>query len=123
MTKKIMLIDDEKDVLLSVREVLKEAEGKYDFIGVKSGNECLKMLNAGVIPDLILLDIMMPFLSGWEVYDRLRENPSWKNIPIVFLTARSDKTAEESGRFLGEGYIEKPFDAQTLLPVVEKVLS
>ncbi|MDG6219420.1 MAG: response regulator [Candidatus Thermoplasmatota archaeon] len=122
MTKRIMFVDDEEDTVFSVKVLLENAEEKYEFIGVNSGEKCLELLETGIQPDLILLDIMMPDLSGWEVYDKLRGNPNWTNIPIVFLTARTDKVAKESGIFLADGYVEKPIDANVLLPVINKIL-
>jgi CheY-like chemotaxis protein len=117
-----MFVDDDEDILLSVRKLLEEQGDRYEYIGVNSGKKCLNLLKNGVKPDLILLDIMMPMLSGWEVYDRIRENSEWKYIPIVFLTARRDETAKSAGRFLGDGYIEKPLDGHTLLSVIQTIL-
>ncbi|MFO8078641.1 MAG: response regulator, partial [Thermoplasmatota archaeon] len=65
---------------------------------------------------------MMPGMSGWEVFDTLKDNPSWKNIPIVFLTARTDDLAEDAGKFLGEDYIEKPFEIDELIKRVDKII-
>jgi len=80
------------------------------------------MLKENITPDIILLDIMMPHMSGWEVFDQIRKNPSWNTIPIVFLTARTDRTAKNAGSFLGEDFIEKPFDIADLKRRIEIVL-
>jgi len=61
-------------------------------------------------------------MSGWETYKKIKENPSWKSIPIVFLTARIDRVAKDAGHFYGEDYIEKPFDIVELKLRIEKVL-
>ena len=122
MTKKIMFVDDEEDTVFSVGVLIESADVGYEFIGVNSGKKCLELLEKGIRPDLILLDLMMPQLSGWEVYDILRGNPNWKDIPIVFLTARTDKVARDAGSFLADGYIEKPIDADKLLPFVRQLL-
>jgi DNA-binding response OmpR family regulator len=62
---------------------------------------------------------MMPEMSGWEVYDKIRDNPAWQDIPIVFLTARTDRIAENAGEFLGDDYIEKPVDIKELRDRIE----
>ena len=85
---KIMVIDDEHD-LREMVSLFMEKEG-YEVIDAENGKECSEMLKNGQIPDLILLDIMMPELNGWEVFDRLKEDASWKDIPIVFFTVRKD---------------------------------
>jgi DNA-binding response OmpR family regulator len=60
-------------------------------------------------------------MSGWEVFDRIKENPSWNTIPVIFLTARTDRIAKNAGSFLGEDYIEKPFEIVDLKNRIEKV--
>lgn len=65
---------------------------------------------------------MMPEMSGWETFDKLKENQSWRKIPVVFLTARTDKQAKDAGRFLGDDYIEKPFDINDVKKRVNKIL-
>ncbi len=120
--KKIMIVDDDPDVRISVKHALEYYCSDYNVICVESGSMCYEMLRNNVIPDIILLDIMMPGMSGWMLSDRLRENPSWKNIPIVFLTARTDKFSEEIGRKLCKDYIKKPFDIKDLKKRIDKVL-
>jgi DNA-binding response OmpR family regulator len=66
---------------------------------------------------------MMPEMSGWAVYDKLKEHPTWKNIPIIFLTARIDRIARNAGKFMGDDYIEKPFEISDIKSRVEKVLT
>jgi putative two-component system response regulator len=121
MSKKIMFVDDREDHLLSVQHLLQESDNEYEFIGASSGEQCINILKSGIRPDVILLDIMMPEMSGWLVFDTIRDNPLWKDIPIMFVTARSDKLAEETGRFLAEDYIEKPID-ERLIDRIEKIL-
>jgi two-component system sensor histidine kinase/response regulator len=112
--KTIMVVDDEPDQIFTVKNVLESSGGKYEVIGVNSGMQCLELLKDNRIPDLILLDIMMPEMSGWQVFYRLKENSSWKNIPVIFLTARKDEMAKGAGDFLGDDYIEKPFNREDL---------
>jgi CheY-like chemotaxis protein len=120
--KKIMFVDDEPDQIATIRKVLKDAGMDYELIPAESGKKCLELLKNNEIPDLILLDIMMPGMSGWVVFDKLKENPSWKDIPVVFLTARIDEIAKNAGSFLGDDYIEKPVNAEELKNRIDKVL-
>ncbi len=120
--KKIIVVDDEEDQLYTVKKTLEYADKDFDIVTINSGNNCLQYLKNNDKPDLILLDIMMPEMTGWELYDKIKENDNWRNIPIVFLTARTDETAEKAGKFFGEDYIEKPFDAENLLERIKKII-
>jgi len=120
--KKIMVVDDEPDQIYVIKKSLEKAGVNYKIIAANSGAQCLEFLEKNQIPDLILLDIMMPEMSGWIVFDKLKHNAMWEKIPIIFLTARTDKIAENAGDFLGDDYIEKPFDAKDLKSRIDKVL-
>jgi CheY-like chemotaxis protein len=121
--KKIMLVDDEKDQIFFIKTSFENLFGKeYDIIPAESGEKCFELLNKKNIPDLILLDIMMPKMNGWEVFDKLRANPSWKNIPIIFLTARTDEFAEHAGVLIAEDYIKKPIEIKELKTRIDNVL-
>ncbi len=122
MKIKIMFVDDNSDMILTVKIVLENMDDEYEIIGADSGMQCLQLLKDNQIPDLILLDIMMPKMSGWEIFYRLKENQLWKNIPVVFCTARGDQMAKDTGSFLGDGYIEKPFDIDDLKLRIDRVL-
>lgn len=120
-----MLVDDEEDQVFGIQTALEKTYGdEYKIIPASSGEECFELLkDEDSIPDLILLDIMMPEMSGWEVYDKLRDNPRWSDIPIVFLTARTDRIANNAGEFLGNDYVEKPVEISELRDRIEKVLA
>ena len=122
MAKKIFIVDDEQGVLYTVKHGLEGDTKDYEVIPVNSGKKCLELLQKNTIPDLILLDIMMPEMSGWETYNKIKENDAWKKIPIVFLTARIDYNARKAGQFFGEDYIEKPFNIPELKQRIDKVL-
>jgi len=122
MKKKIMIVDDEPDQILTVKVALEDMDDEYEVIGADSGMQCLELLKNNQIPDLILLDIMMPEMTGWNTYDRIKENEAWRKIPIVFLTARTDRIAKDAGDFLAEDYIEKPFNIEDLKERIDKVL-
>jgi CheY-like chemotaxis protein len=121
--KKIMLVDDEKDQIFFIKTSFENLFGKdYTIVPAESGEKCFELLNKKNIPDLILLDIMMPKMNGWEVFDRLRANPEWKNIPIIFLTARTDEFAEHAGVLIAEDYIKKPIEIKELKTRMDNVL-
>ena len=120
--KKILLVDDELDQIKSIQIAIESEYGdKYQIIPANSGEECLGILKND-IPDLILLDIMMPNMSGWEVFNKIKSQPQWKNIPIVFLTARTDDIAKDAGGFLADDFINKPIEIDELNDRINKVL-
>jgi len=122
MVKKVLVVDDNNpDVIFSVKSGLETFDKNYRIMGVESGRKCLEFLQTE-IPDLILMDIMMPEMSGWKTFDKIKENTAWKDIPIIFLTARTDRVAKNAGGFLGEDYIEKPFEIKELIVRINKVL-
>jgi len=122
--KTIMIVDDEEDQIFSIKTALKKFYGEeYEITSAENGEKCLDLLEKKEKPDLILLDIMMPGMSGWEVFDKIRANPDLKEIPIVFLTARSDEIAEKAGRVLGDDYIEKPVSVDELKKRIDKILN
>ena len=120
MVKKIMIVDDNPDIILSIKNGLEVVAGDYEIIGVESGEKCLELLETET-PDLILLDIMMPEMSGWETFDKLKGNALWGKIPVVFLTARTDRVAKNAGGFLGDDYIEKPFEIAELKRRIDEI--
>ena len=119
--KTILVIDDTPDNLFLVSTLLK---GLYVVKVANSGEKALKFLNETLIPpDLILLDIMMPVLSGYDVLKKIKENPQLHDIPIVFLTAKSSVEDEKMGLELGASdYITKPISPPILLARVKTQL-
>ena len=118
-----MVVDDDVGVIYTIKRGMEDLDKDYKITTANSGEECLELLKNNQIPDLILLDIMMPGISGWELYKKIKENEMWKNIPVVFLTARTDRIAKEAGGFLAEDYIEKPFKVPELKVRIEKILN
>ena len=119
MPKKVMIVDDEEDIRISVRQIL-EISG-FEVIPAESGTDCLHKLEH-TLPDLVILDIMMPGMNGWDVAAKIKQNPQWQRIPIVFLTAKGDEMSMGMGGLASEAYIVKPFDILTLKDSVEKIL-
>jgi CheY-like chemotaxis protein len=122
MAKKIMIVDDEDNILELVKAVL-ENEG-FEVITASEGNECLEKLKT-IKPDLILLDMMMPGMSGREVCERIRANPDTKDLKVAFLTVAK---FSEAGRDVLEkmnvsDYITKPFENSDLIAMVKKILA
>ena len=119
MAKKILIVDDEPDLVKALQIRLKRAG--YRVLSAYNADECLKL--ARKKPDLILLDIMMPTLSGIEVCQLLKEDPKLKNIPIIFLTAKDTKEDRIKGLSVGaDEYIAKPFYSEDLLNKIKKAL-
>lgn len=111
--KKIMIVDDEPGVLYTVKTGLEALDDSIEVIPMESGMQCLNHLDE-TNPDLIILDVMMPEMSGWIVFDKIREQIKWQKIPIIFLTARTDDISKKAGGFLAEDYLEKPVDVHVL---------
>ena len=123
MKKKIMIVDDEPDIRYAVKDDLEDTYGdEYEVITAENGKQCLEILKDNRIPDIILLDIMMPEMTGWRLYDILRDSDLWRDIPVVFLTARTDDIAKNAGGFLGKDYIKKPYKLEDLKERIDKIL-
>jgi two-component system, OmpR family, alkaline phosphatase synthesis response regulator PhoP len=122
MTKarSVLVADDEPNILLSLQFLLKKAG--YDVRTAKDGEEALAEL-ARAVPDLVLLDVMMPKIDGFNVCERIRANPAWKEVRIIMLTARGRDIEREKGLALGaDDYITKPFSTKEALARVESLL-
>lgn len=121
MAKKIMVVDDEESLIELVAAILGQ-EG-YEVISVTNGEDCLEKLK-DVKPDLILLDMMMPGMSGREVCEKIRKGPKTKDLKIAFLTVA--KFSEAGRGVLKEmkvlDYITKPFDNADLIKRVKKIV-
>jgi two-component system, OmpR family, alkaline phosphatase synthesis response regulator PhoP len=119
MKKKIFVIDDEKDIQDIIRINL-QGEG-YDTFCYSSGEEALRGLET-VSPDLFVLDIMMPGIDGYEFCRRVRASEEWKNIPVIFLSAKSEEIDKVLGLELGgDDYMTKPFSVKELKSRVKAV--
>ena len=120
MTKKILIVDDEPNIVISL-EFLMKREGFQVAVAV-DGEEALAKI-ADMAPDLVLLDVMMPKKSGFEVCQEIRANPAWTAIKIIMLTAKGRDTEVQKGMALGaDAYVTKPFSTKDLVIKVRSVL-
>jgi CheY-like chemotaxis protein len=111
----VLIVEDHADTCVAITMLLK-MKG-YFAVSAADGNEAVGVLERGIRPCLILLDMMMPRMSGEEFRQIQRANPEWADIPVTLLTG--DGRAEEKARRLGlDAWLKKPVDAQALLDVV-----
>jgi DNA-binding response OmpR family regulator len=96
----------------------------YEVIGASGGAKGLETVE-DLMPDLVLLDLMMPDMDGWEVYQRLKANPNTRNIPVIVVTARAQSIDKVLGLHIAkvDDYITKPFGPAELLKSIERVLA
>ena len=116
-----MVVDNEPDIVDLTRTVLEL--GGYNVVTALSGEECLRKLEEESDVDLVLLDIMMPGMSGWDVFNRINKKST--NIKVAFLSVL-EITDKRKQVLLDEGladYIMKPFDKDTLLDRVDKIMA
>ena len=120
--KKIMIVDDNTDFTYIVKKKFEKNNQDYSVTSAHSGKECIDLLQKGLIPDIILLDIMMPGMNGWDVFAKLQQHQIWRNIPILFLTAKTDTYSKGFGKLAADEFIEKPCEITQLRDIVEKTL-
>jgi DNA-binding response OmpR family regulator len=121
MPKNVLVVDDEQDVCSLVKSIL-EREGEFKVSIAICGRDGLYQAKR-YKPDLVILDLMMPDLDGTEVAQTLLEDPSTKDIPIIFLTALAQKDEVESGMIRERNLIAKPVSPEELIYRVKEVLS
>ena len=120
MPPKILIVDDEPNIVIPL-QFLMEQQG-YRTLVAQSGEEALESISKEK-PDLILLDIMLPGVDGFEVCEIVRLNPEWCNTKIIFLTAKGRDVDIAKGMVLGaDEYITKPFSNQQIIDAVTKLL-
>jgi two-component system response regulator VicR len=119
---KIMVVDDEPEMVFLIKKILEE--GGHEVETANSGQEALDKLESGSKPDLILLDVMMPGLNGWEVSRKIKEKEDTKDIIVAMLTIKSEDedkiTSLDEG--LADWHISKPFRNEELLRTVNWLL-
>ena len=119
--KYVLIVDDAPNIVLSL-EFLMKKEG-YDVRSVSNGEEAMEAI-AEKVPDLVLLDVMMPRKDGYEVCQELRAKTDWNDIKIIMLTAKGRDVEREKGLALGANdYVTKPFATQELVRKVKTLLA
>ena len=119
--KNILCIEDEPEMIDLIRIILNRHG--FDVQGADGGREGLEMIKKNP-PDLVLLDLMMPDIDGWEVYQQIKADEKTKHIPVVIITAKAQNVDKVLGLHIAkvDDYISKPFSPDTLLKSVRKVL-
>ena len=121
MAKRLLVVDDDPGLLLAVSETLR-AEG-YEVKTARRGAEALVIV-AQSLPDLIISDIRMPGMDGYQLVKNLRSNPRTRLVPIVFLTAKDETEDRITGFRTGvDAYVTKPFEPDELVAVVAAILN
>ena len=119
--KKILVVDDSDVHLLITINILKD---KYEVITAKSGQEALKLLTKGLIPSLILLDVLMPEMDGWETYNKIKGISLLRDVPVAFLTSLDgEKEKQYASRLGAADLITKPYTAEYLHDKIDKMFS
>ena len=120
-TLKVIYVEDDAEMIDLIRLILNRRG--YHVTGANGGQQGLDLIRSQ-IPDLILLDLMMPDMDGWEVYQQLKSNPETSKIPVIIITAKSQPIDRVLGLHIAkvDDYISKPFHPQELLDSIDKVL-
>ncbi len=118
----IVCVEDEPEMIELIQLILNRRG--FEVLGASGGKEGLKMVRE-ILPDLVLLDLMMPDMDGWEVYQQMKAEESTRNIPVIIVTAKAQNIDKVLGLHIAkvDDYIAKPFGPQELIDSVEKILS
>jgi DNA-binding response OmpR family regulator len=118
---RILLVDDDQ-VILRLLQINFRLEG-FEVDTAARGDEALERVRSNR-PDLVVLDVMMPGVDGWEVCRRLKEAPDARDIPVIFVSARAQDEDRQRGYALGvDEYVTKPFDPAHLVEIVRRLLA
>jgi len=120
MAKKVLIADDEPNIVAALEYLLQQ--GGYEVLIARNGDEALAILEEH-IPDLVLLDVMMPRKSGYEICTRIRDRPEWRRIKVVMLSAKGRDAEVAKGLALGADlYVTKPFSTRELMGKINGLL-
>ena len=120
MARRILIADDEPDIVTSLEFLMRG--GNYEVRVALNGEEALRLAES-FRPDVVLLDVMMPQRSGFEVCQKIRENPALRDVKIVMLTAKGRDVEKDRGLNLGaNAYVTKPFSTKELMNTVRGLL-
>jgi CheY-like chemotaxis protein len=120
-TKKILVADDDP-VIIKLLQVNLEMDG-YEVVCARDGQDAVEKAELE-LPDLIILDIMMPRMDGWSARAALLDNPELRDVPVIFLSARAQQADLRKGYEAGVAeYVTKPFDPMDLLATIDRILT
>ena len=120
MPQTILVVDDEPNIVIPLQFLMEQ--NQYDVMIAQSGEEAMDIISK-YKPDLVLLDIMLPGIDGYEVCEMVRLNPDWQDIKIIFLTAKGREVDIAKGMVLGaDAYITKPFSNTKIVNKVKELL-
>ncbi len=121
-TRIVVCIEDEPEMITLIKAIL--GRKGFEVTGAENGREGLEVIGR-VRPDLILLDLMMPGMDGWEVYQKLKANEATQNIPVIVVTAKAQSIDKMLGLHIAkvDDYIAKPFSPQELVESIERVIA
>ena len=119
--KKVVCVEDEPEIIDLIRLILKRKG--IDLSGALGGQAGLELMR-NLKPDLVLLDLMMPDMDGWEVYRQMKADPALKDIPVIIVTAKAQSIDQIHGLHIAkvDDYVTKPFRPQILLNSVQRAL-
>jgi DNA-binding response OmpR family regulator len=121
MAKKVLIADDEPNIVTSL-EYLMEKSG-YEVMIARNGDEAIALVES-FLPDVVLLDVMMPRMSGYEVCQKMRERADWLHIKIVMLSAKGREAEVNKGLSIGaDTYVTKPFSNRELIAKIDELLA
>jgi len=120
MSKRILIADDEPSIVAALEYLLQQ--GGYEVLIARNGDEALDLLEQR-IPDLVLLDVMMPRKSGYEICSRIRHQAEWRHIKVIMLSAKGRDAEINKGLAIGADlYVTKPFSTRELMAKVDGLL-
>jgi len=109
---KVLLVDDDESLLQMARFRL---ERHYEVITASAGEDALRIIDEGSVPDIVLLDVFMPGMDGFETFSLMRERQALEHVPIVFLSAMADEESKVKGLRMGAAdYLTKPFESEVM---------
>jgi DNA-binding response OmpR family regulator len=122
LNNRIVIADDEPHILLSLKYVVGKMGG-FQVFPAENGDEALKLIQSE-LPKLVILDVMMPKISGFDVCEKIKNDNNLKDIYVILLTAKGQETDKEKGLMVGaDEYFTKPFDPDKLLSKIKTIMA
>lgn len=112
----VLVVEDDPELRTIYEEVL--SDGGFSVVAARDGLDALEKLHAGTMPCVMLLDLRMPRMTGWELAERMRADPRWQGVPFIVVAAYY-RIAEEAERIGAAAWLQKPIDLTRLVDVVE----